>query len=211
MLWVHGRFVAVLDQVRHDDVARRPFLESNWQLSEGGAETDPGGAWARTCNDDSNVLLLFPLRPAGARLEVHEGERDPLRGWLPGRGEYVAAPQVSLVVDPVPAGWTDLAAVLVPFTGGRPPQVTAEARHSGGANRITLRWDDGTTDDLFWTGGLARAVGTQDGFETDGSLVHLTMGPDGRLSQGLVVDGTFVRPFGPEVRPAPETFTLGEP
>lgn len=210
MLWVRGRFVAVLDQVRHDYGDRLPFLEGNWQLCEGEVEADPGGAWARTCNDDSNVLLLFPLQPGGARLQVHEGERDPLRGWLPGRGEYVAAPQVCLLVDPVPAGWTDLAAVLIPFTGDRPPEVAAEAPSPGGVNRLTLRWDDGTADELFWTGCLARAVGVQDDFETDASLVHVATDPHGAIAQGLVVDGTFIRPFAPGVRPAPETFTLKE-
>jgi hypothetical protein len=209
MLWVRGRFVAVLDQVHHDDPDRRPVLESNYQLCECEVATDPGRDRAWTCNEDSNLLLLFPLRPPGARLEVHEGEREPLRGWLPGQGQCVPAPQVSLVVDPAPAGWADLAAVLVPFAGQHPPRVEAEAAASGGANRLTLRWPDGTIDALYWTGCLTRSVGTQEGFETDASLVHLTRQPDGRPCRGLAVDATFLRPFAPDVHPAPETFTLG--
>lgn len=209
MLWVRGRFVAVLDQVYHDEGDRRPFLESNWQFCEGEVEADPDGGWVRTCHDDSNVLVLFPLRPEVARLRVHAGETDPLRGWLPGEGEYVPAPQACLTVDAVPAGWTDLAAVLVPFIGSRSPEVVTEASHSGGANRLTLRWDDGTEDRLFWTGCLARAVGVQDGFETDASLVHLTVGPDERIVRGLAVDATFLRPYDREVQPAPATFALG--
>jgi hypothetical protein len=53
-------------------------------------------------------------------------------------------------------------------------------------------------------------VGTQEGFDTDASLVHLTRGADGRLLQGLAVDGTYIRPFTPQARPAPDTFVLGE-
>jgi hypothetical protein len=117
---------------------------------------------------------------------------------------------VSLLLDPIPAGWTDLAAVLIPFSGEGAPEVAAEARASGGASRLTLSWSDGTVDDLFWTGCLARAVGAQEGFESDASLVHLTKQRDGRISQGLVVDATFIRPFAPRVRPAPETFTLAD-
>ena len=172
---------------------------------------DPRGARVRTCHDDSNVLLLFPLQPEGAKLQVHEGERSPLRGWLPGEGDYVPAPQVCLLVDPAPVGATDLATVLKPFTSQSPPEVAAEATSRGGVNRLKLRWGDGSTDEVFWTGCLARAVDVQDEFETDGSLVHLAREPDGRLSQGLVVDGTFIRPLAPEVRAAPEVFTLTGP
>ncbi len=162
----------------------------------------------RTCKEDSNVLLLFPLRPAGSILQVHEGEEDPVRGWLPGEGYYVPAPQVSLLVAPVPAGWTELAAVLVPFRGAEPPEVTAAADSRKGVNRLLLRWGDGSSDELLWTGSLARAIDSADGLETDGGLVHLAKAEGERLLQGLVVDGTFLRPFAPDVRPAPCTFTL---
>ena len=208
MLWVRGRFTAVLDQVWHDYGERPVFIECNWQLCEGGVELGPDGARARTCHDDSNVLLLFPLRPGGSTLQLHEGERDPLRGWLPGQGACVPAPQVCLLVDPAPAGSTDVATVLVPFGGRCAPQVVAEGSGGNGVNRLELSWDDGSTDEILWTGCLARAVDAQADLATDGSLVHLTRQADGRISQGLVVDGTFIRPFAPEVRAAAETFTF---
>ena len=208
LLWVRGRCIFVLDQLEHDYREHPPFLESNWQLSEGPVEADPDGAWARTCHDDSNVLLLFPLKPGGAVLSVHEGEEDPLRGWLPGEGEYVPAPQLCQLLDPMPAGRAALATVLVPFTGPQAPEVTAEGGFRRGAAYLALRWGDGTSDELYWTDGLSRALDAQDGFETDGALVHLAKDAGGRLTQGLVLDGTFIRPFAPEVRPAPETFAL---
>ena len=209
LLWVRGRFIAVLDQLRHDYADNAPFLESNWQFCEGGVEVDAEAGRVRTCNEDSNVLLLFPLRPAGSILQVHEGEEDPVRGWLPGEGCYVPAPQVSLLVAPVPAWWTELAAVLVPFRGAEPPKVAAAADSRKGVNRLLLRWGDGSSDELLWTGSLARAIDSADGLETDGGLVHLAKAEGERLLQGLVVDGTFLRPLAPDVRPAPCTFTLG--
>jgi hypothetical protein len=208
LLWVRGRCIFVLDQVWHDYGEQPPFLESNWQLSEGRVELDRAGSWARTCHDDSNVLLLFPLKPDGVALSVHEGEKDPLRGWLPGEGEAVPAPQLCQLLDPVRAGWTDLATVLVPFPGPNAPALTAEGSSARGVNRVTLRWPDGSRDDLWWMGSLGRAIEPQEEFETDASLVHVTKDADGRLVRGLVVDGTFIRPFAPGVRPAPESFVV---
>jgi len=208
LLWIRGRCIAVLDQVWHDYAAEAPFLESNWQLSEGKVEVEAEAGRARTCYGDSNVLMLFPLRPAGSTLEVHEGEEKPVRAWLPGEGRYVAAPQICVLVKPAPAGWTDLATILIPFAGERAPEVAAGADSRKGVNRILLRWGDGSSDELLWTGFLARAVDSASGIETDASLVHLTKDGGGRLLQGLVVDGTFIRPFAPHVLPAPETFIL---
>ena len=139
---------------------------------------------------------------------MHEGEEKPVRAWLPGEGRYVAAPQICVLVKPAPAGWTDLATILIPFAGERAPEVAAGADSRKGVNRILLRWGDGSSDELLWTGFLARAVDSASGIETDASLVHLTKDGGGRLLQGLVVDGTFIRPFAPHVLPAPETFIL---
>ena len=75
-------------------------------------------------------------------------------------------------------------------------------------NRLVLRWRSGPTDELLWTGSLARAIDSIGELETDGSLVHLAKDEDGRLLQGLVVDGPYIRPFAPQVRPVPESFIL---
>jgi len=208
LLWVRGQCIVVLDHVQHDYAATPPFLEVNWQLSEGRVETDPGGAWARTCHPDSNVLMLFPLKPPGTTLSIHQGERDPLRGWLPGETDYVPAPQVSLCLDPFPAGRANLATVLIPFEGSEPPEVTAEAVTRGGTSELTLRWGDGSSDQVFWTDCLATAIAAQEEFQTDGSLVHLARGPDGAVLQGLAVDATYLRPLVPEVRRVPATFAI---
>ncbi|NLW50349.1 MAG: hypothetical protein GXY85_05835 [Candidatus Brocadiaceae bacterium] len=208
MLWVRGRGIFVLDQVWHDYGERPVFLESNWQLSEGPVEVDHEGGWARTCHPDSNVLLLFPKRPAGIALHVHEGEKDPIRGWLPAEGGCVPAPQLCQCLDPFPAGWTDLATVLLPFRGERAPEVQAEAESRGGASRLLLRRDDGSSDEIHWTGCLGTALDLRDDFETDASMVHIMRDPAGRPVRALVVDGTFIRPYAPAARPAPQCFTL---
>ena len=208
LLWVRGRCIVVLDHIQHDYAEAPPFLEVNWQVCEGSVAADAEGAWARTCHEDANVLLLFPLKPAGTVLSVHEGESDPLRGWVPGETQYSPAPQVCQLLDPFPAGWANVATVLIPFQGSEVPEVTAEAGTRAGASELVLRWGDGSSDEVFWTGCLFTAIGEREEFETDGSLVHLAKGPDGAVLKGLAVDATYVRPFAPEVRAAPETFAI---
>ena len=212
VLWVHGRCVVVIDGLACPSAGQdKPSLENNWQLCEGPVETDPSGEWAATHNDDANVLLLFPLKLPGMKLSVHEGEANPLRGWLPGEGKYVPAPQVSLALAQHTARYSDLATVLIPFKGPKRPKVSAQARglYPGGVGTLSLRWEDGSTDDVYWTGGLAMMVGRQEGFETDAGLVHLQRDARGRLVRGFVGHGTFIEPWAPTVREKPEVFVIG--
>jgi len=211
LLWVRGRCIVVLDLVVHDYDSEPPALESNWQLCEGPIEVDPAGRWVRTRHPQANVLLLFPLQAEGMRLTVHEGELDPPLGWLPGEGRYVPAPMVSLRAERCAGGFTDLAAVMVPFRGAEPPRVQAEAYDTAaghGTARLRLRWADGSTDDVLWTGRFAVMIGAQEELETDASLVHLHRDPQGELVRGLVFDGTYVKPWSPRPRPAPEAFLI---
>jgi hypothetical protein len=117
-LWIHGRCLIVIDALRADSSSpaeaaelrragaagpERPFAESNWQFSEGGVLVDETLRRAQTTHEDSNVLALFPLAPDGARMSLHQGEKDPPRGWLRNENGYLAAPQLCLRVAPAPA------------------------------------------------------------------------------------------------------------
>jgi hypothetical protein len=210
LLWIRGRCVVVLDHLTHMHKNEPPDLEINWQLSEGPVELDRDGAWAATRHEDANVLMLFPLRTEGMTLSVHEGGRRPLRGWLPGEGKYVPAPMLSVRSKKHALWQTDLATVLVPFRGPEQPEVRAEGERTDGGRVpcLTLRWGDGTTDEVFWTGALFTAVDRAGEAATDASLVHLLRGADGEVVRGLAVDGTFVKPYAPRVRPRPTAFVF---
>lgn len=217
MVWIRGRCVVVLDGIACSATEPSDFLESNWTLSEGQAAILPGNNAAATEREDANVLLLFPLTPENAKLAIHQGEEDPLRGWALkawAPHEYIPAPQVSLRIDDLgcePA-LVNLATVLIPYSGAERPQVTAEANEltedGRGVGRLVLRWGDGTVDEIWWRRRLDGALYTCDGFETDASLVHFLRDEDGRLVRGLVVDGTHILPYAPAIRPRPETFVI---
>jgi hypothetical protein len=196
------------------EAGKKPTLESIWQLGPGPVQLQPDQRKAVTRHPDANLLMLFPLQPEGMRMAVHEGERDPYRGWLAlNWGErYTPAPQIRLYAEEFDPWNADLVTVLVPFPGGTEPGLTAQATgpslefNARGPGKLSLRWADGSTDELFWTRRLKEAIGEQGGMNTDAALVHLQKRSDGTLDHGLVVDGTYLRPFTSEKRVRLEMF-----
>ena len=206
-LWIHGRCLIVIDELLSDASGpERPFAESNWQFSEGDVRVDEARRRAQTTHEDSNVSLLFPLAPEGARMSLHQGEKDPPRGWLPGEKGYVAAPQLCLKVAPAPAvsHWVT---VLAPFRGSRAPELEAEADMAD-SGRLVLRWAGGETDTVLWLSRLARALGSADGIETDAGLLHLRRDPGGKITAGAAVGGSFVASGGETFRSTAGMFAV---
>lgn len=208
LLWIRGRLLVVLDNMIADRSAPADFVESNWQFSEGSLALDPGARRAGTLHDDANVLALFPLVPEGTVMSLHEGQTDPPRGWLAGERGYVPAPQLCLSVESEP-GWLDFATVFVPYRGKEAPDISASVR-SGRCWELAIEWADGSSDLVYWTGRLARALGDLPGIETDAGLVHIRRPADGRAAGGLVVDGIYLEPLTSERRPSPAVFAIGE-
>lgn len=213
VLWVHERCVVVLDRLCRGEEAgpahppRSVSLESNWQLAPGQVTVEPERWRAYTRYDDANLLLLFPLRMDGMRLSVHEGEKDPLRGWLAGP---TPAPQVNLTWPVMEYRYADLVTVLIPYRGRTPPEVgmTAVPPDRQGLGRVTLTWPDATTDEVIWTPWVEYMIGQQPDIQTDAALVHLQKDGAGRLTRGFVLDGTYAAPFHPARRSAPGAFAL---
>jgi hypothetical protein len=124
-----------------------------------------------------------------------------MRGWLPdiGRRQHVPAPMVRLAATEREPWKVHLATVLIPFAGTEAPHVTAHATRPGveftdrTAGRLHLRWADGSTDLIVWSGRIEDAIDTQHGVDTDGELVHLQFDATGRLSGGALAGGTFLR------------------
>lgn len=209
LLWVHGRFGVVLDHVYHTATdGHKPTIETCWQLSEGPADLDPQARQLVTRHDEGNLLMQFPLVLEGTEMTLHEGEREPMRGWLPlewGR-HCIAAPLLRLAAPAYDFWNGDMATVLLPFAGSAPPAIKSEAtgpeplRDSRLAGCLRLEHEDGSQDLVVWTRRLQHAIERQHGLFTDASLVHLRLGADGGVAEGLLVDGTFCEFEGANVK-----------
>jgi len=95
-----------------------------------------------------------------------------------------------------------LLTVLIPFRGPDAPGVIAHAALDDGTGlqRLRLEWADGSADELYATPRLEIAIGQDGELDTDAALLHLQRDPAGRVTRGLVVDGTYARPFTETVK-----------
>lgn len=200
LLWIHRRFGVVLDHIHHTCVeGRKPTIESCWQLSEGPAECDVVTRQAVTRHAQGNLLMTFPVVLAGTTMALHEGERDPMRGWLPvewGRS-CNPAPMVRLAAHAYDPWHGDMASFLIPFAGSQPPAVVTSGTGPyaiNDARRAGCLWLDsanGESDRIVWTRRLGHAISCQHGLSTNASLIHLRLDASGAVAGGLMVDGTY--------------------
>lgn len=220
ILWIHGRAIVVLDNLYCPVAAEdRPNIEVNWQLPEGQIECDLDERQVNTCDPASNLLMLFPVMPESATIEVHEGEHNPARGWLAGEWAktWVPAPQVSVKCGDEGPWYDDFATVLIPYTGTETPCVKAagclpqseSVPLDERAGNLTLTWEDGSVDKLLWTRALKSPIGANSNIETDAALVHLSLDADGETKTALVHRGTFLQPSGGATSEHLDTFVLG--
>ncbi|MHB0936605.1 MAG: heparinase II/III family protein [Armatimonadota bacterium] len=216
LFWVQDRFAFVADsmfrlpQQPGDPEDRRPSFECVWQLTPG-AEVDlqPERDRAIARWKAAGLLLLTPIRPEDSQYEIHAGETGPLRGWTPGEGSHHPAPQLVLNTPRMQRQHDYYVSILTPFRGTEAPEVAVEAKSPmGQTGYVRLRWADGTEDAVYWGCNFGMMLGTQPEFETDSSLVHLRKDAAGRVMGGCCVNGTYLEPFSPALRPKPETFTF---
>jgi hypothetical protein len=214
---VGDRFVFVADsmlRVPHDSddpAEQRPSFDCVWALApHAKIRLDEERHRAEAQWAEAGLLLLTPIRPDNAVFSVHEGERSPLRGWTPGDGEHVPAPQVVVHTPRMENQHDYCVSALVPYAGSEAPEVEVEAvSPMGKTGHLRLRWADGSTDTIYWGCNLNLMLGAVDGIDTDSSLVHLRRNAGGEVLEGCVVNGTYCDPFSTEQRTQPETFLIG--
>lgn len=220
MLWIHDRAIVVIDSMYREMLntpeseEEIPSLESNWQFSEGGGELtlDQKAGRLNTNYPESNALLMFPLMPKGIEWDVQEGREDPPRGWVAGpcfQGITIPAPQLCLRMPRMADQWVELVTVIVPYAGTIAPEVmaTAEATAPDNIGHIYLAWGDGKTDEIHWFYRNDLMIGNKvEGFDTDGSMVHITKDKNHKILQGAVLDGTYIRPYDQVIRDKPALF-----
>lgn len=212
LLWIKGRFIVVIDNLYHTaEEGGKPTVENNWQFAPGQIEIDAAESSVRTRHGSSRMLILFALKPGEMEMSLHEGEEAPCRGWLAGP---VPAPLLRLHVSAYDPWNVDLATILIPYReADEPPavrvaSVTDPAR--AGYGKLTLEWEDGSTDEIWWTRRLQFALDRIDDIRTDAALVHLQRSARGELLKAMVYDGSYLEPYTSEWRPARQTFTIPE-
>lgn len=213
MLWARSKAVFIIDHLYHTGTDSKPDLESNWQFANVPVKLDAENSRAVTENQDVNMILLFAQHPTEALFTMHRGEDNPPRGWLPGQGEYVAAPQICLNL-PKRDNWvTHLATVLIPFKGPEAPGVRIAESISPdekGYGLIRLEWDNGDQDELWWKPKINSALDDVGPFVTDGAMVYLHRPAGKAPCHGLAVDASFIEPYAPKPRPHPEMLVFSE-
>ncbi len=203
LFWVQDRFMFVADSMYRlpwtpgDPEQERPAFEMNWQLSDGPAlDCAADGSRVAARWGGSNLLLLFPIKPENAVLSVHQGEKNPLSGWLPGDNEYVPAPQLRLNTPRMERRLDYYVSILIPYTAEQPPSVEVQAKNPRGQiGFVKLKWGDGSVDEVHWSCGFNMMLDRVDDFATDSSLVHLRRDVAGRVVKGCMVNGTYLKPY----------------
>ncbi len=190
VLWIRGEYLLIFDAMGCDADAT---VESVWQLAPiKGWEHDPATLAWRSRGEPVDFHLQMVLPPPDAGMTVHEGQREPLRGWFceAYAKRFVPAPQV---VFRYPGGSSAFFAVLaLPLAGGAKPPVVRRTEGAWGRS-LELRWDDGRRDVVGLSASLASPLTAASPFETDSPLVWLRLGRDGRPLRQFMLDGTVLR------------------
>lgn len=198
LVWLKGRGVLVFDLVITN---RGQPLAAHWQLPQGPVTLDAARGRAWTGGDGDNLLIQKIGGNCELAMAVHEGEKDPLLGWLPGAREvrvagaqagphsYVPAPLLAMEARS-DTQWTEIATLLMPFRGDAPPPVTIEPlpRRRGGAYGLRFGWLDGTEDLVFCTPGLRTAIDAEGPVWSDGSLAVVSR-REGRVASAFLFGG----------------------
>lgn len=186
LLWIRGEYLLIFDSLMCDP---GPTIENVWQLAPvKGWDQDPERLAWRSRGEDTDFFLQMVLPPPGVKMQVHEGQREPLRGWFCEAYStgFAPAPQV---VFRYPAQPAFNAVLAMPLANGRtPPEVRTSAGSWG--RSCELRWADGHTDCVGISACLAAPLTGDSPFDTDSPLVWLRLAPDGTPRRHFLLDGT---------------------
>lgn len=213
LLWLRGRFIVVIDHLYNTaEEGYKPTVESNWQFAPGAVALDAENNRVTTQHGKARMLMLFPLKPEGMVMTLHEGEMDPCRGWVADERDTPApAPLLRLAVEKHDPWNIDMATVLIPYDEADAPRVTVRQAvdpSNGKHGKIVLGWDDGSTDEFWWTRRMQFALEEIDGMRADSGLIHVRKTPSGDLAQAMVYDGSYLEPYTSRPLDAPRAFVI---
>ena len=211
LLYLKNRYALVFDAL-HTDGNGQPFA-AHWQFPIGPSTLDAANGRAWTRSGEANILVQTLSGPDNLEYRIREGEKDPLRGWLPdAKRAYHPAPLFAVEGK---AGRTAiLSTLLLPFTGDTPPEFGVAPLPGNTGFRFT--WPDGSEDVIACTPGLHRQIDQCSPIDSDAALavVHLKNGAPAQafIHQGMILSfegrslirksafGTYRRTFKPRSR-----------
>ena len=185
-----------------------PVLECLWQLAEQAevAITPDSQQVEVRYGGETGLRVLLAHRPDGSEVQVIRGQREPLRGWMPGEGRMEPAPQLTVRLPHMTQRHEEFWTVLIPWGRGCPPpavRVSTWKEPHDRSGRIRLDWATGASDEIHWTYRRLVMLGEREGFETDAGLVHRRRDAEGRVIRMAAIGGTYLRPYEMEPLPAP--------
>lgn len=211
VIWCHGRFIVVIDNVRHTQgEGEKPTIECNWQFGPGSVSLDPDNRRAESQHAEINMLMLFALCPEDTQFSLHEGEMEPCLGWVADDSDNpVPAPFLQMRIENRDPWNTDTATILIPHAIGSSPEVTACRSVDPldrGYGSFCLQWGDGQADTFYWTPRQETWLDEVDGMKTDAGLIHLHADAGGKQETAMIHDGSYLSPLVSETKPVRETF-----
>lgn len=177
----------------------RHQADTLWHFRPGQCLTDPVTAACWTANRGEPNLLVLPAAAAGLSLSVATGQANPVRGWisLTCGDARVAAPEAGYRWKgelPARFGW-----LLYPTRGelGRHPTFALKPIEGGARGHVACRigHPDGSVDIILLAHGLPGSKRAW-GYETDGDLAQVRLGPTGKVLKQVQSGGTYIRAEG---------------
>ncbi|MHC4886926.1 MAG: heparinase II/III family protein [Planctomycetota bacterium] len=156
-----------------------------------------GGGYA-TQYAASNMALL-PLNWDGWEHQIHEGETDPIEGWVAGSslGEHPAP--VYKATRPTANGTPNWhGTLLFPYREADAPEVSITAMEVGNCGFGYRVESEAWTDYIFMSNSWYPVPFTMDGVECDSACLHLRL-MDGKPVRGFTCEGTYLTVDGQEV------------
>ena len=193
--WIKGEYLLVLDSMSTD---KGREIHNVWQLGpmDGWSnEVDQRLWWSK--NKDTNLLLQMIAPTEKVTMEVREGSKDPLAGWVGWHGDdSVPAPQVEFRYPAERGENVSSVILLAPFAGEHRPEYKVRAcRESnyGWLHYLEIGLPDGSIDRFGWSWQLMPPVDDSQPFTTDAPFVWYRTDAAGKFVKGYVLDGSYLR------------------
>jgi hypothetical protein len=195
VFWIEGEYVLVLDSMSTDKGRQ---IRNAWQLGPMDAWTSDAETrlwWSK--NKDTNLLLqMVGAQADTVTMEVREGSREPLAGWVGWHGDdSVPAPRVEFRYAAERAENVWSVVLLAPFAGEKRPHYKVRScRESayGWLHYLEIERPGGDVDRFGWTTQLMMPVESEP-FATDAPFVWCRTDPAGKLLKGYLLDGSCLR------------------
>ncbi len=143
-IWVRDKFALVFDNVNIYNNRNENHIACHWQLPDGEIFHDATDKSVHTCFDDHNVHVSCIYCEPDAKNCIHEGETDPLLGYVSRTGGKLSggkpAPMLSTEVL-TEAEFTRFCHLIVPYNGTRVPSINTSFEKTRYAMKFSISID----------------------------------------------------------------------